>query len=78
MDAPGSFTIAKKGSKRAGARTTGKEKARLSCLMCSTAGGEKLPVLFVVPRKKRINGIDLPENSVVVYDTNGKSFRNKN
>jgi hypothetical protein len=78
MDAPGSFTIAKKGSKRAGARKTGKEKARLSCLMCSTAGGQKLPVLCVVPRKQRINGIDLPENSVVVYDINVKSFRNKN
>jgi hypothetical protein len=46
--------------------------------MCSTAGGEKLPVLCVMPRKKRINGMDLPENSVVVHDTNGISFRNKN
>jgi type II secretory pathway component PulK len=56
MDAPGSYTI---------------EKTRLSCLMTATASGKKLPIVCVVPRKKRINGIDLPENALVVYDTNG-------
>jgi hypothetical protein len=71
MDAPGSYTIAKKGSKRTAAKTTGKEKTRLSCLMTATASGKKLPIVCVVPRKKRINGIDLPENALVVYDTNG-------
>ena len=72
MDAPGCYTLEKKGSKRASAQTTGKEKTRLSCLMTATAAGKKLPVLCVVPRKKRIEGILLPENSIVIYDTNGK------
>ena len=75
MDAPGSFTIEKKGSKRAAARTTGKEKTRLSCLMTATAAGKKLPVVCVVPRKKRIEGISFPENSLVIYDTKGKKFK---
>jgi hypothetical protein len=39
--------------------------------MTATASGKKLPIVCVVPRKKRINGIDLPENALVVYDTNG-------
>ena len=37
MDAPGCFTLEKKGSKRAPAQTSGKEKVRLSCLMTATA-----------------------------------------
>jgi len=53
MDAPGSFTIEKKGKKRVSAKTTGKDKARLSCLMSATASGVKLPVLCVVPKKKK-------------------------
>ena len=71
MDAPGSFTIEKKGKRRVSAKTTGNEKARLSCLM--SASGFKLPVLFVVPRKKTIDGILLPEETVVIYETKGKS-----
>ena len=73
MDAPGSFTIEKKGKRRVSAKTTGKEKARLSCLMSATASGFKLPVLCVVPRKKRIDGILLPEETVVIYETKGIS-----
>ncbi len=71
MDAPGSFTIEKKGKKRVSAKTTGKEKTRLSCLMSATASGDKLPVLCVVPRKKRLDGVLLPEDSLVIYETNG-------
>jgi hypothetical protein len=74
MDAPGSFTIEKKGKKRVSAKTTGKDKARLSCLMSATASGVKLPVLCVVPRKKRIDGILFPEETVVIYETNGISW----
>jgi hypothetical protein len=45
MDAPGSYSIAKKGSKRVAAKTSGKEKTRLSCLMTATASGRKLPIV---------------------------------
>ena len=54
MDAPGIFSIAKKGSKRVAAKTSGKEKTRLSCLMTATASGRKLPIVCIVPRKKKI------------------------
>jgi hypothetical protein len=51
MDAPGSYTIAKKGSKRTAAKTTGKEKTRLSCLMTATASGKNCR-LFVLCQGK--------------------------
>ncbi len=72
MDAPGSFSIAKKGSKRVAAKTSGKEKTRLSCLMTATASGRKLPIVCIVPRKKKIEGLSLPETSLVIFDTTGK------
>ena len=72
MDAPGSFSIAKKGSKRVAAKTSGKEKTRLSCLMTATASGRKLPIVCIVPRKKKIEGLSLPETSLVINDTTGK------
>ena len=71
MDTPGYYTLERKGKKRVCANTTGKEKTRLSCLMTATAAGKKLPVLCVVPRKKKIEGLEFPENSVVINDTNG-------
>ena len=71
MDAPGSFTLEKKGAKCVAAQTSGKEKARLSCLMTATASGKKLPVVCIVPRKKKIEGMAFPDNALVVYDTNG-------
>ncbi len=57
------------------AKTTGKEKARLSCLMSATASSVKLTVLCVVPRKKRIDGILFPEETVVFYETNGFNLK---
>jgi hypothetical protein len=74
MEAPGCFTLEKKGSRRAPAQTSGKEKVRLSCLMTATASGKKFPVICIVPRKKKIEGNSLPDSALVIYDTNGISI----
>ncbi len=73
-DPPGCFTLEKKGSKRAPAQTSGKEKVRLSCLMTTTASGKKFPVLCIVTRKKKIECISHPDSELVIYDTNGISI----
>ena len=70
MDAPASYTIAKRGEKKVFAKTTGKEKVRLSCLFTSSADGTKLPILCVVPRKKEIPGLQLGSDFIIVYDQN--------
>jgi hypothetical protein len=43
--------------------------------MSSTASGGKLPVLCIVSRKKRIDGILFPEETVVIYETNGINLK---
>lgn len=49
----------------------GKEKTRLSCLMTCTASGKKLPILTVVPRKKKIQSLEEMENMIIIYETKG-------
>ncbi len=60
INAPVSLSIEKIGSKRVAAKTSVKEKTRLSFLMTATASGRKLPIVCIVPRKKKIEGLPLP------------------
>jgi hypothetical protein len=54
MDSVGNMTVATKGARKTYCQTTGKEKTRISVLMCSTASGHKFKPLCVVPRKKKL------------------------
>lgn len=77
MDSVGNYSVATKGSRKVYARTTGKEKVRLSCLMTSTASGHKFPILCVVPRKKRIPVLEDDPNIIIIYETKGnQSLKN--
>jgi hypothetical protein len=71
MCSPGSYTLDMRGTKKSYAKTSGKEKVRLSCLMTSSADGLKLNILTVVPRKKKISILDENPNMLIIYDTNG-------
>jgi hypothetical protein len=75
MCSPGNYTIDYRGTKKSYAKTCGKEKVRLSCLMCGSADGKKLPVLCVVPRKKQIPDLELDENIIIIYETEGNDSR---
>jgi hypothetical protein len=72
MDSLGNYTIEKKGSKRAYCKSTGKERVRMSCLMCASSTGVQLPVLAIIPRKTEIPGIVFPQNIHEVYETKGR------
>jgi hypothetical protein len=61
------------GSKRVLVRSSGKEKARISCLFTAAASGIKLPILCVVPRKKAIPNLDLGEGIIYIYETKGNT-----
>jgi len=70
MDSVSKRSVATRGARRVYARTTGKEKVRLSCLMTSTASGHKFPILCVVPRKKKINALETnPNELLIIYET---------
>ncbi|RNA25757.1 pogo transposable element with KRAB domain-like [Brachionus plicatilis] len=71
MCSPGNFTIDYKGAKKFYSKSCGKEKVRLSCLMCSSADGIKLPILCVVPRNIQIPNLKLNENMLFIYETKG-------
>ena len=53
MDMPGNYSIERKGINIVFFKTSGKEKTSLSCLFTADASGKKLPLLFVVPRRKK-------------------------
>ena len=73
MDSVGNYSVASKGARKVYTKTTGKEKVRLSCLMTSTASGHKFPTLCVVPRKKKIESLELQLNDmIIIYETKGK------
>ena len=72
MDSVGSTSVATKGSRKVYAKSTGKEKVRISCLMAAAASGEKLPVLTVVPRKKKIESIESIPEMKIIYESKGK------
>ncbi len=40
--------------------------------MTATASGRKLTIVCIVPRKKKLEGLSLPETSLVINDTTGK------
>lgn len=73
MGSFGNYSIEPKGQKRTFVQTSGKGKVRLSCLFTATASGDKLPILCVVPRKKKIANLDLGDGIMHIYETNGKS-----
>ena len=66
MDSVGNYSVASNGTRKNYAKTTGKEKVRLSCLMTSTASGHKSPVLCVVPRKKKIDALENNLNDMII------------
>lgn len=71
-DAPGSTTILKKGVKKSYGKSTGNEKTRLmSFLMTAAASGEKLPLLCVIPRVKRLNEIEKENILYAIFDKSG-------
>ena len=72
MCSPGTYSMEFKGKRKCYAKTSGKEKVRLSCLMSASADGTKLPILTVVPRKKKIQDLELNENMITIYETKGK------
>lgn len=77
MDMPGNYTIETRGIKRAFCKSTGQEKTRLSCLFMASANGDKLPVLCVVPRKKKIDDLEKNDNCLTIYETGG-TFNSQN
>ena len=72
MCSPGSYTLDHRGVKKSYVKTAGKENVRLSCLMCSSQAGDKLPILCVVPRVNFIPNLELDYNIIIVYETKGK------
>ena len=71
MDSVGNYSKASKGARKVYAKTTEKEKVRLSCLMTSTASGHKFPTLCVVPKKK-IDALEInPNEMIIIYETKG-------
>ena len=71
MDSVGNYSVSTRGARKVYARTTGKEKVRLSCLMTSSASGYKFPILCVVPRKKKIQDIEENPNIIIIYENKG-------
>jgi hypothetical protein len=75
MDSVGNMTVATKGARKTYCQTTGKEKTRISVLMCSTcstcASGHKFKPLCVVPRKKKIEALEANPNIDIIYATKG-------
>lgn len=59
------------GSQRVRCKTTGAEKARVSVAFASSASGQKLPPIFLIPRKKPLKNFTPPSNVLVVYGTSG-------
>ncbi len=60
LDFPSKVTYERKGTKRVKSVTTGGGRVRLSAAFSTTASGEKLPILILVPRKT-----PLPDNSFI-------------
>ena len=56
---------------------SGEDKVRMSCLMTVNVDGEILPILSVVPRSNEIINLGLPENVIILYNTNGKVLKIK-
>lgn len=75
MCSPGTYTVDHRGVKKSYSKSAGKEKVRLSCLMCSSLSGQKLPILCVVPRKKLIPNLELDDNLIIIYETKGFLYR---
>jgi hypothetical protein len=73
LDFSMTYPYAPKGSKRVKAVTTGSERTRLSAAFGATAGGTKLPIYIIVPRKREIENYIPPNNVVLVYKT-GATF----
>ena len=42
--------------------------------MTSSADGNKMPILFVLPRKKQIPSLETNENMIAIYETKGLFF----
>ena len=54
FDYPLSYTLAKKGKKTVTVKTTGKEKARITCILTISANDEKLKPYIIFKGKKKV------------------------
>ena len=71
LDSPPNYTYETRGIDRVGATTSGKEKAKVSVMVCANAMGLKLPLVVIVPRKTPLPNFRVPENVIVMYKTSG-------
>ena len=49
-------------------------KKKVSCAFCASSNGDKLPVLILIPRKRPLKDFAPPDNVLVVYNGNKKTF----
>lgn len=71
MDCPSAYTVSHIGARKTYSKSTGKEKAKLSTLLSSSADGVKLKPLTVVPRKRRIDALEGDKDMNFVYNSKG-------
>lgn len=70
----GNYTYEISGSQGVQAGTSGGERTKISILFCCSADGNKLDPMIIVPRKKPLKDYVPPDNVVLYYKQNSKSF----